>query len=136
MRGRILVADQADAFQRLEKALASHYELALAENYEQAVSKLKSGHFDLLICGEHFDDSKMFELMGAAKFELNLHDLAMICFRHLNSRFSASVHRAVQMSAELMGACKFIDDAYNLDDAAILKAVDDCLASKAPAGKS
>src|SRR5215471_8792858 len=115
MRGRILIADIPEAFERLKKALAAYYQLDYAENYDQAVSLLKANHYDLLICGEHFDDSKMFELLGAARFELNLHHLAMVCFRHLHSRFSAQVHKAVQMSAELMGACTFIDEAYNID---------------------
>lgn len=133
MSDRILVADTQDAFDRLKRALASHYELDFAETYDQAIAMLKANKYVLLICGEHFDDSKMFELMGAAKFELQLVDLAMICFRHLHSRFSARVKKAVQMSAELLGACKFIDDAYDLDDASILKAVNDCISAKAPA---
>ena len=133
MKHRILVADTQEAYGRLKKALSTQHEIDFAENYEQAIVLLKTNKYDLLICGEHFDDSKMFELMGAAKFELQLHDLAMICFRHLHSRFSARVKKAVQMSAELLGACKFIDDAYDLDDASILKAVNDCIRSNAPA---
>src|SRR6516165_1842919 len=117
MQGRILVADVPEACERLKQALSSHYEIDDASNYDEAITLLKSNHYDLLICGEHFDDSKMFELMGAARFELNLHHLAMICFRHLHSRFSSRVHKAVQMSAELMGACTFIDEAYDIDDA-------------------
>ncbi|PWT99123.1 MAG: hypothetical protein C5B53_05790 [Candidatus Melainabacteria bacterium] len=136
MPGRILVADAPEAFDRLKKALSHQYQLDFAEHYDQAISLLKSNHYDLLICGEHFDDSKMFELMGAAKFELKLHDLAMLCFRHLHSRFSAQVHKAVQMSAELMGACRFIDEAHDIDDAAILKAVEECIAFHAASRQS
>jgi|SRR6516165_484656 hypothetical protein len=131
MRGRILIADTPEAFERLKQALSHHYHLDFAENYDQAISLLKANHYDLLICGEHFDDSKMFELMGAARFELNLHHLAMLCFRHLHSRFSAKVHKAVQMSAEQMGACKFIDEAHDINEADILKAVEECIAAHA-----
>jgi PleD family two-component response regulator len=133
MRSRILVADAPEATERLKKALSDHYQLDFAEHYLQAVSMLKSTHYDLLICGEHFDDSKMFELMGAVRFELNMHHLAMLCFRHLHSRFSAKVHEAVRLSAEQLGACKFIDEANAFSDADILKAVEDCIAAHAPA---
>lgn len=133
MRGRILVADAPEPSERLKKALSTHYQLDFAQQYDQAVSMLKSTQYDLLICGEHFDDSKMFELMGAVRFELNLHHLAMLCFRHVNSRFSARVHEAVRLSAEQLGACKFIDESNDFSDVEILKAVDDCIAAYAAA---
>jgi hypothetical protein len=133
MRGRILIADVPEATERLRRALSASYELEYAELYGKAISLLRDRDYDLLICGQHFDDSKMFDLMGAVRTELKLMNLPMMCFRHLHTTtFSDDVQKGVQMTAELLGACKFIDEAYQLNDEDILEAVDGCIATKAP----
>jgi hypothetical protein len=54
--------------------------------------------------------------------------LPFICFRHLHSRWSAETDQGIRMTAELMGACKFIDDAHCLSDEEIRHAVEECIA--------
>jgi response regulator RpfG family c-di-GMP phosphodiesterase len=125
---RVLIADIASAVERLRKALnGDNYELIETPNCDDALAKIKNEHLDLIIVGVHFDESRMFELLGTVKMELKMLDLPFICFRHLHSRWSEATDQGIRMTAELMGACKFIDDAHNLSDEEIRHAVEECI---------
>jgi response regulator RpfG family c-di-GMP phosphodiesterase len=129
----ILVCDEPEAVERLIKAIGTHYELILAQTVEDAVSLIKSGRISLVICGENFDGSRMLELLGIVKSDEKTRDLPFLCFRHLHSRFSAEVMQGVKMSAEQLGACHFIDEAFHLKDEEIRKAVEECILQAQPA---
>jgi DNA-binding NtrC family response regulator len=123
----ILVCEEPEAVERLHKALGDHYELVLAKTIEDAVSLIRSGRISMVICGENFDGSRMLELLGRVKTDERMRDLPFLCFRHLHSRFSAEVMQGVKMSAEQLGACHFIDEAFHLKDEDIRKAIEDCM---------
>jgi len=122
-----LIADVPEAIEKIKKALAGHFHLTIARNYNDALQQIKSDRFSVVICGTHFDDSRMLELLGTVKMDLKMLHLPFVCFRHLHSRWSEETEHGIQLSAELLGACKFIDDAYNLKDEEILHAVQDCI---------
>jgi hypothetical protein len=129
----ILVCEEPESVERLRGAVGDHYQLVLAQTVEDAVALIKSGRICLVICGEKFDGSRMLELLGTVKTDERTRDLPFLCFRHLHSRFSAEVMQGVKMSAELLGACHFIDEAFHLKDEDIRKAIEDCIMQAQPA---
>ncbi len=130
-----LIADVPEAIPKIERALDGHFKLTIAKTYKHALDEIQTNRFSVVICGTHFDDSRMLELLGTVKMELKMLHLPFICFRHLHSRWSDETEHGIQLSAELLGACKFIDDAYNLKDDEVLHAVEDCIAINAAAVK-
>lgn len=58
---RILIADDAAGQKLLTRALEG-YELFCADTLQQASRLLIEDGFDLVVCGIHFDDSRMVEL--------------------------------------------------------------------------
>jgi len=128
----ILICEVPEAVERLHKAIGDNYGIILAQTVEDAVSLLKSRRIRLIICGEDFDGSRMLELLTQVKTDEKTRHLPFMCFRHLHSRFSPEVIQGIKMSAELLGACRFIDEAFNLKDAEIFKAIHDCIMQAQP----
>jgi len=124
---RVLIADVAEAVERLRAVLDGHYEVIETLNYDDALSRIKNEELDLVIVGDCFDESRMFELLGTVKMEMKMLHLPFICFRHLHSRWSPATDQGIRMTAEMMGACKFIEDAHKLSDEEIRHAVAECI---------
>ena len=59
---RILLAVTADMRERMRRILGRH-ELTFVETSEQAMAALEERH-GIVILGVHFDDSRMFSLLG------------------------------------------------------------------------
>jgi hypothetical protein len=64
---------------------------------------------EIIICGIHFDDSRMFELLRAIKADSYLRSIPFICVRLLGSNLAPTLIQSLEISCELLGAASFID---------------------------
>ena len=62
MPKRILVADTPESDRRLNEILVGH-EVSFVRTLGEAQRVLGQEHFDLILVGVHFDDSRMFDLV-------------------------------------------------------------------------
>lgn len=68
MSGRILILDDTnEGRQRLKSCLGHDYSLEFALNIRQGLELLKTGQFELVICGIHLERESVFDLLRAMK---------------------------------------------------------------------
>ena len=92
-----------------KRALQVEFDLVPADTLEQAVASLRRGGIEAILCSIHFDDSRMFELLGAAR--VIAPGTPFVCCVMLASRLRQSSLDALVGTAKSAGACGCID--YN-----------------------
>ena len=114
MRKRILVADTPESDHRLTAVLNGH-ELAFARTLGEAQRRLAQGAFDLLVIGVHFDDSRMFDLVGHVRGAQNELPVACVrCHRFVSPALSIE---GLEVAARAARCSLFLDLTKYPDDA-------------------
>ena len=80
-RGRILVADTPAGAKMIQNIFGADFELIHARTIEQALPALGS-RLTAIVCGLHFDESRMFDLLRAARGGFS-RETPFICYRDL-----------------------------------------------------
>jgi hypothetical protein len=106
-RGRILVADTSAGAKAIQNVFGREFELIHARSIEQALPALRN-RLSAIVCGLHFDGSRMFDLLRAAKGGFS-RDVPFICYRDLESDLGASVIEGLEIATAVMGATAFVD---------------------------
>ncbi|PMB48677.1 hypothetical protein CEN41_00630 [Fischerella thermalis CCMEE 5330] len=105
---RILVADVRDGVKTLESVIGTSAKIIGTNTLNEAISLLKND-VDLIVCGIHFDESRMFDLLRIAKADPSLRDIPFLCFRDMNSALTLSILEGMQIACKAMGAVEFVD---------------------------
>ena len=71
---RVLLADVAEDFEMIERILGPEVKVARAASLEDALEAIVAG-VDLVLCGIHFDDSRMFDLLRYVKADPTLRSI-------------------------------------------------------------
>jgi len=111
MAKRILVADRPETEHRLAAILAG-YELVLVRTLVEARRALRSGHFDLLLVGVHFDESRMFDLIREMTAGTQV-----VCVRSQHFQSHAITLEGLEIAAKALGCALFLDLTWYADDA-------------------
>ena len=80
---RILVADVPRGVETIRTIAGALATVTGAHSLTEALKHLKSGP-ELVICGVHFDESRMFDLLRIAKVEPTLQAVPFLCFREID----------------------------------------------------
>lgn len=75
---KILVAVGADNRDRIERVLEGH-ELVFVDTCDQAREQLAQERFGLVILGVHFDESRMFSLLGDIRAHARYRKVPILC---------------------------------------------------------
>lgn len=105
---RILAADVPQGIQTLRNVLTAEAEIVVASTMEEAMSLLKGGA-DLIVCGIHFDESRMFDLLRVAKADPATRPIPFLCFRDMESELAQPVLESLQIACNALGAVAFVD---------------------------
>jgi hypothetical protein len=118
---KILVADAPAAIPLHHRILAPRYEVRTVIDYTAACD-LATRDVDLVVCGVHFDDSRMFEFFSTVRRM----GRPFICFRGLTTPLLPGALHVIRLAGEVLGSAGFIDfvalGAEHGEDAAIAKA--------------
>jgi response regulator RpfG family c-di-GMP phosphodiesterase len=92
---RVLVAGTQDVVDAARAALGEDLELAAAYSVAEALKHVEGG-VDLVLCNVRFDDSRMFDFLGALNAMPRARRLPVVCCRVARSpcRRGAPRHRA------------------------------------------
>ena len=107
---RILVADHADAFDVFRQVLARPHDLEHVASFEDAVRALRVPPA-LLVCGCHFDEGRMFDLLRALKKDpacRGVPFLAVRCARG-NTSLDDTLYESVKIAVDALGGQGFAD---------------------------
>jgi PleD family two-component response regulator len=105
---KILIADSPDAVQSIRNALGVGISLIACFRMEDAKEAL-SGKFDLIICGAHFDDCKMYDLLRYAKVTESAKSVPFLCMRVLEGELDDTLYQSVKIATKALGAVDFVD---------------------------
>jgi len=108
-RAKILLAVSALESERLKRSLGEKHQIAQVDTIEKAISAVRNQTFDLVICGVHFDESRMFELLRIFKENQSQRPKPFICFQYGSLPFGEGAGKAVIQAAELIGASCYLD---------------------------
>ena len=106
---RLLVAATEVGYAHIRRALNGDFDIVVAYTRSQAIGALKEGVIDAILCSIHFDESRMLDLLIAAKEVAP--GVPFVCCQVLWSTLRPSAIQITLSAAESQGALGFID--YN-----------------------
>ena len=106
-RQRLLVAVTPMGFAPARRALHRRYDLVSAFSMSQALTALKEGGIDGIVCSIHFDESRMFDLMRTAHSRYP--EVRFIACRLLHTPLSRQALDAMCTTATALGCLGFVD---------------------------
>ncbi len=111
---KVLVASTPNGRNIAQRALAGKYDLKFVSTIEEARRVLAGSEvngegslFDLVVCGVHFDDSRMFELLQHIRTVDHYEELPFLVITAQQSVLP--IEGAVKKGAELLGAYGFLN---------------------------
>ena len=104
---RVLVAGTREAVDSAQAALGGEFELLTAYSVAEALERVRG--IELVLCNVRFDDSRMFDLLGALKANPPARALPVVCYRVMRSRMSVGARRGIELALEALGASVFLD---------------------------
>ena len=105
---RVLVAGTQDAVDTACAALGGELELAAAYSVAEALKEVEGG-VELVLCNVRFDDSRMFDFLGALNAMPRARRLPVVCCRVARSPVSAGARRGIELALEALGVLAFLD---------------------------
>jgi CheY-like chemotaxis protein len=106
---RILVADEPAAFTAFRDALTSSYVLLHAATLDQALAAL-SDPPALVVCGCHFDEGRMYDLLRHLRADPQLRDLPFLGVRCTPDKLlDGALYESVKIAVRALGGNAFVD---------------------------
>jgi hypothetical protein len=105
---RVLVAGTHDVIDAARAALGGELELASAFSVAEALREVEGG-VELVLCNLRFDDSRMFDFLGALHAMPGASRLPVICCRVARNPMSAGARRGIELALEALGVRVFLD---------------------------
>lgn len=107
MRRRVLVAGTREVIEAARATLGGEFELATAYSVAEALAAVERG-VDLVLCNVRFDDSRMFDFLGALSARPGRR-VPVICCRVASAPISAGARRGIELALEALGVVAFLD---------------------------
>jgi hypothetical protein len=108
LRRRVLVAGTQDAIDAARAVLGEELELAAAYSVAEALQQVAHG-VELVLCNVRFDDSRMFDFLGALNAMPGARRVPVICCRVARSPISGGARRGIELALEALGVLAFLD---------------------------
>jgi hypothetical protein len=106
--GRLLLAVRPQDRPLAMAALGDEFEVVVAHTYAEAVAALRRGT-DLLVCGAHFDDGRLFDLLRLVKSDPALARIPFIPVLDELPANSPAMAQSIRNATAALGADGFID---------------------------
>jgi hypothetical protein len=106
--GRVLVAGTQEVVDAARAAFGEELELTPAYSVAEALKEVQGG-VELVLCNVRFDDSRMFDFLGALNAMPATARVPVICCRVERRTMSAGARRGIELALEALGVLKFID---------------------------
>jgi hypothetical protein len=106
--GRVLVAGTQEVVDAARAALGDELELSTAYSVAEALNEVRGG-VELVLCNVRFDDSRMFDFLGALNTMPGAKRLPVICCRVERRSMSAGARRGIELALEALGVLVFLD---------------------------
>ncbi|HEV2608635.1 MAG TPA: hypothetical protein VGU61_00090 [Noviherbaspirillum sp.] len=105
----ILIAEEPHMISALRLALGDAFDITDSTSFADAAYQIEIKHFDAILCGLHFDEGRMFDLLNLVKTQEGTKDIPFVCINALNTALSDAVIRVVEVAANATGTHSFIE---------------------------
>lgn len=106
---RILVADNADSFEAFRAALTSAFQLSTVTTLEAAKKALETPPA-LVVCGCHFDEGRMYDLLRHMKATAGLVRVPFMAVRCVEGELlDDTLYESVKIAVRALGGNAFVD---------------------------
>lgn len=105
---KILIAEAADAIPIIKDALGDTFDLTFCTDMDDVIGHL-SKKTGLILCGAHFDDCQMYELLKLAKSLPHAAPIPFLGVRLLRGKLRDDMYETVQTTIRALGGEGFID---------------------------
>ena len=107
-RPRVLVAGTQEVVDAVHAVFGGELQLTSAYSVAEALRQVERG-VDLVLCNVRFDDSRMFDFLGALNAMPPARQVPVICCRMLRTPMSAGSRRGIELALEALGVVAFLD---------------------------
>jgi hypothetical protein len=105
---QVLAAFPPSAMAKVAEILDAHVELVAVRSMAQAGERLANlPGVALVLCGVHFDESRMYDLLRHVRGELP--KLPFVCCRIIEAELAKISRESIRIAAASLGASAFID---------------------------
>ena len=105
---RILVADSPESCAVFRAALASSFELEAVATFERARTALSKPPA-LVVCGCHFDEGRMYDLLRHMKATPGLDRIPFMAVRCMQGELEDTLYESVKIAVRALGGNAFVD---------------------------
>jgi CheY-like chemotaxis protein len=102
----VLIAGTLPAIETVQHLLGTDVDYVFATSLDDALRRLEA-HPDVILCNVRFDESRMIDLLKAAKAQPATRDTPFVCFRV--TPFSLAMRKAIEITVLALGALAFVD---------------------------
>jgi hypothetical protein len=107
-RPKLLIAEVPRVVPVVEDAWDGYFDLTYCTTMNEALCLLQEP-FDVIVCGTHFADSHMFDLLRHAKATPQSRNTPFLCIRVLDGELDATAFQSISMAAKALAAAAFVD---------------------------
>lgn len=107
---RILIADTPESVEICRPCLTGPFALVQAGTLDEATHELR-GRIDMVVCGVHFDEGRMYDLLRHLKRSPRLERLPFVAVRCLEGEleFDGALRESVKIAVKALGGNAFVD---------------------------
>jgi hypothetical protein len=105
---RIVVADTPDSVQAFRAALTTPLPLVCATTFDAAREALAPAPA-LVVCGCHFDEGRMYDLLRHMKASPGLQGVPFMAVRCLEGELDGALYESVKIAVRALGGNAFVD---------------------------
>lgn len=106
---RILVADTPEAFQVFSATLTSPFTLVQAGTFEDARHALQQPPPGLVVCGCHFDEGRLYDVLRLLKATPALVHVPFMAIRCVEGELEDALYESVKIAVRALGGNAFVD---------------------------
>jgi hypothetical protein len=107
-REKILVAVRSKDRQDISRALGAEFNVVFCDTFEKARLQLDES-IGLVVCGAHFDDGRMFDLLRHLKEDVRTQLIPFLVIFGNRPEYSPAILHSIQSASEILGARGIID---------------------------
>lgn len=104
----VLVAEVPRVVPIVQEAWGDCFALTICTSMQEA-TKLLDDRFDVIVCGTHFAESKMFDLLRIAKSLPEVQAIPFLCVRVLDGELDSTAYQGISSACHALGAAGFVD---------------------------
>ncbi|MEC4723826.1 hypothetical protein RY831_32430 [Noviherbaspirillum sp. CPCC 100848] len=104
----VLVAEVPGVIPIVQEAWGECFALNFCTSMHEATKRLDDGA-DVIVCGTHFDESSMFDLLRLAKSLPRVRAVPFLCVRVLDGELDNTAFQGISIACCALGAAGFVD---------------------------